>query len=571
MNRLPQELVERVCSFLPKDDLKNVLTLSRPFWPAAERYSDAFAKLTITEHNPEPCLALYSGHRIAFLREVVFRPSFDPIHYDETGEEDPPCRESAEQLREKDESFTRQIQFLFKALKSIEGSSDDEHARGTYRLSIYSPVRLVDVEVLREDCLHNAHVSWRVHLLRPEELPSVRFVRSLELYNEGCADKDRYHYSKPHGLDPNHFAAVESKLDLRVLLDIAMKFSNLEFLGVKTGGHEWHQFRADEKPVEWFEHDWEGPRRDSRHDFAKLIHSPEFQLPSSLRRASLDFMSPIERTINIHHEKYMPNLITPALIDPFSSSLLLLSKNLRQLRIRAVVDHSLFWPGSDHVTAWSNLEILEVMFHIARPDGGWYFHGPGGEQGNTDKSQLCDEAYPPFKASDFDRRAHDAQEAYGGKCSQNGNNQFRIMPHTPSLVPLLEGFAKATAQMPLLKTAAIWSPSSWDLNDEWDEENEFYRYLDDFPETNDTAWGIIYAAPHQSTDDRNCRSLNWLFPQWRPSPELHECFRQIGREKHGDELAELWEDEPIEDSDIRRYHFTCLMFLGDPGRIPGVC
>lgn len=256
-------------------------------------------------------------------------------------------------------------------------------------------------------------------------------------------------------------------MDLCVL-DIAKKFPNLEFLGVKTGGHEWHELRADDRPVEWYEHDWEGPRRDSRHDFAKLIRSRKFQLPSSLRRASLDFMSPIERTINIHHEKYMPNLISPASVDPFSSILLLLSRNLRQLRIRAVVDQSLFWPGLEQASACSNLEIPEIMFHIARPDGGWYFHGPGGEESNTVKTQICDDHYPPLETSQFDRRAHRAQEEYGGKCSQIGNNQFRITPHSPSLVPLLEGFAKAAAHMGSLRTAAIWSPSCWCINDdEW--------------------------------------------------------------------------------------------------------
>jgi hypothetical protein len=65
--------------------------------------------------------------------------------------------------------------------------------------------------------------------------------------------------------------------------------------------------------------------------------------------------------------------------------------------------------------------------------------------------------------------------------------------------------------------------------------------------------------------------LNWLFPERRPSPELHERFKQISRERYGDELAELWDDESIEDSGIRRCHFTGLMYLGDPGRIPLVC
>ena len=39
------------------------------------------------------------------------------------------------------------------------------------------------------------------------------------------------------------------------------------------------------------------------------------------------------------------------------------------------------------------------------------------------------------------------------------------------------------------------------------------------------------------------RKLEWLTWKWRPDPQLHSLFQQIGLEKHGQELEEEWADE----------------------------
>jgi hypothetical protein len=51
MNRLPQELADRIASLMPRNDLKTVLMRTREFRCAAERYSSAFAQFTIDERN----------------------------------------------------------------------------------------------------------------------------------------------------------------------------------------------------------------------------------------------------------------------------------------------------------------------------------------------------------------------------------------------------------------------------------------------------------------------------------------------------------------------------------------
>src|SRR3954470_25042480 len=84
------------------------------------------------------------------------------------------------------------MKFLFTTLKSVEEQAEGKHAPGRYRLSIYSPVRLVDVEISRE-CLHHQNVSWRIHLLNPAELPQIASVRSSEIHNHD--ETPEWHHS----------------------------------------------------------------------------------------------------------------------------------------------------------------------------------------------------------------------------------------------------------------------------------------------------------------------------------------------------------------------------------------
>lgn len=137
------------------------------------------------------------------------------------------------------------------------------------------------------------------------------------------------------------FDEVESKLDLRVIVDLTTKVPNHEYLGCQTGEFEWFPALDEEGPTRHFQHDWEGPRRDARHDFAGAVTFYSTQLPKSLKRASLNSLDPIVRRTDIDQTQTLPNLVSPALMDPFSSSLRIMSNNLRELQIRVSVDESL--------------------------------------------------------------------------------------------------------------------------------------------------------------------------------------------------------------------------------------
>jgi hypothetical protein len=533
MDRLPQELVDKICSHLPTADLKSVLLLTGQFQYGAERYSGAFSEFTINETNIDTFIQRYSGHRLLYLREVVFRSSLAPVDGPRDFHEY--CREDLGKLREKDEEFSNQISTLFRTLQLVERQAGETHAPGRYRLSVYHPTRIVRIF----ECNHHLFVSWRIHLLRAAELPLIYSVRTFVVYDNAEGDKPR--------------------LDGRVSLDLATRFPNLEFFDIRTGGYEWHPKMEDEEPAKHYEHDWDGPRRDSRRDFATAVTSWMAQLPGSLRRASLDFLNPLVRATNIDHYMALPNFVSPLQKDIFSTSVRVMSSNLRQLRIRAMVDDSLFC-SVDNVTPFGpNLEVLEVMFHPARPDGKWYFEGPGGEGNDAVGYHITDGSYPPLELTHNDIDMDELQAERPCGCDAYGHCQFRISPIDANLRPLLEGFAKAAQQMRSLKKALIWSPMRWYAYE--DDDHPLSKY--DFDADDRLAWGIGY----ESGGAASCRQLEWIVAKWRPDSDLHESFRKIGRNQYGDALEELWTQDIFEDSP--RFENWCRNFTyrNDAGRI----
>jgi len=337
MNQLAQELIERISSFLPIEDLRNVLILDRKFRYAAERHSGAFAEFAVTERNSADFLMRFSGHRLLYLREVTFRPDVSAA-YDLKGNDNDDrlfSRENADEVRERDESFTRQIQYLFDTLQLVEKQAGEYHAPGRYRLTIYNPIRRTENE---DVCPHRYMTSWRVQLLA-RNLPPITSIRSFRIVSN---DSKGYEYDHPpydpygytYCLRYNESGMQESKLDLRILIDLAISMPNLEYLGTRTGGYEWCEtLDEDEDPCSGhFEHDWAGPRRDARHDFAAAVTSCVDKLPKTLRRATLDFLYPLSRVTDYDHGTLFPDLVGSNLThDPFSTSLGILCNNLRHL------------------------------------------------------------------------------------------------------------------------------------------------------------------------------------------------------------------------------------------------
>jgi hypothetical protein len=254
----------------------------------------------------------------------------------------------------------------------------------------------------------------------------------------------------------------------------------------------------------------------------------------------------------LHHYKVHPDLISSTRKDPFSTSLGILSYNLRKLKIRTQVDDTLFWPHDGSNTTWPHLEELSVMFHMVSPSGAWYFEGPSGEARDLRGYEVNESSYPyTYNLGECDC----SDDERGRSFDSYGSVNFRICATEEQIAPFLTGFAKAAADMLNLKTAVLWSPLRWNPADTYyhDEEALTFAYFESPFEnwSESLAWGIEYAvAGQRSVVDaglwrtiRTGREVRWYVGHWRPDAELHGLFQNIGREKYGEDLRESFKDK----------------------------
>lgn len=111
------------------------------------------------------------------------------------------------------------------------------------------------------------------------------------------------------------------------------------------------------------------------------------------------------------------------------------------------------------------------------------------------------------------------------------------------------------------------------MNPPDDDDN----YCDNCAERNAKSWRIEYFTPSSPfifAPYAPCpsRQLWWSVRKWRPDRELHALFQQVGRDKHGEELKEIW----TEDFEVKGVVFrdnieeSFVELAKDPGRIPNL-
>jgi len=523
MNNLSQELIEQICESLPGQDLKSTLTVSRAFQYASEKASGAFTTFDLTKENANQFINRYGGRRWGYLRHVRFRVLMYSFNYEDEDGTDPEgkhrCRESAREIKEKDQELSNQIRFLFVTLKQLENSVGE----GRMQVTIYAPVR----EVVSL-CPHRKCVSWRLRMLSPENLPELGSVRALSIE------------------DPAIVYPLESetesllKIDLRVLVDLAIKFPRLEFLGSKLDAGSGWTTDLESSAARHYSRIWAGPLRDSRNDFAKAVESAS--LPKTLRQAQLDFLFPLSSAERIDQSEPLPDLVSPAPYDPFSSSLSIIIQRLRRLELKVVADATLLWPVTG-LASYPNLESICVVLHMATPSGRWYFQGPDGNGHDSEGFKVLDDAYPPMEDTAEDKARDEEIEDDGLDTETSVQARFRVHPNDDVLVPFLTSFGKAACEMPALKEACLWIPLSWAADESWGDASQISRYPD-----RPLGWGITYIAPktfgfHPFPGQHyaSTRQLWWTTGAWRPSEELRHLYQQIGNQNI--ELLEYWGHE----------------------------
>lgn len=105
-----------------------------------------------------------------------------------------------------------------------------------------------------------------------------------------------------------------------------------------------------------------------------------------------------------------------------------------------------------------------------------------------------------------------------------------------------------------------------------DEVEEYFDWSNAVgPFSHNLAWCIIYAVPGRFTSPGPgpgpSRQIEWWTSPWRPDPELHHLFQQIGRARLGNALEELWAEDLTEDKITYRSDFEEGILGLDPERI----
>jgi hypothetical protein len=192
--------------------------------------------------------------------------------------------------------------------------------------------------------------------------------------------------------------------------------------------------------------------------------------------------------------------------DPLSTALRVFSQNLTSMHLTACVDSTIFWPSPHETNAvtpqWPHLKELYVNFSMLTPSGDWYFTGPN---------------YDP------DNDVFDDEEFYW--------SYYRVDPDPVTFTPFIDAFAKAVKNMPVLEHFELTSEIE-------DGENE-------------GKFSIAYYAPGwiakrqygDGDEDSTVRKVCYELvdtAEWKPSYEVRETLKNVGREKFGEDVLELF-------------------------------
>ncbi|KXX75485.1 hypothetical protein MMYC01_208112 [Madurella mycetomatis] len=448
---------------------------------------------------------------------------------DEYAEKPLPCHEPAEETIAISAHMSVRIRTFYEQIAAAYNGIEDPPASIGIKLEIQPQ----NFDPEEPGCHHRRYHSRRLQLHDPETLPDLPFVSSLAIR------------SRSYGPD------AENATDIRPLSPLVP----LQCLVHLRAVQEWNAPWLWERPMpasmpsrvlrEHYTWPWEGPLRDARHEFGAAIMDQEKYLcgkriPASLTRAALHFWPFFSRP---RHDQSVarPNLIHPADKDPVSVGLYKLGAQLSLFDVRAMVTSDLFpSPEASTDQQWSQLRRFRLEFHSLRPDGRWYFVGPGGEDPHDSEQggyKISDtEHYPRETDTDEDM---DLDAEYGDNPDDEYDHDldmFRTKPCRERIEPLLAAFAKSLTRdnMPSLEDAEIFTHLWWDPSD--DREVEEYG----LPMRKGHRWGVKFIAGRGSKKQKDGDAaaaaptppvVQWQVGDWRPSEELMSLFESLGRQE----------------------------------------
>lgn len=448
---------------------------------------------------------------------------------DEYAEKRLACHEPAEETTAISAHVSVRIRAFYEQIAAACNGIEDLPAR----LGIKLEIQPQNFDPEAPDCHHRRYHSRCLRLHDPETLPDLPFVSSLDIR------------SRAYGSD------AENATDMRPLSPLVP----LQCLVHLPAVQEWNARWLWERPMpasmpsrvmrEHYTWPWEGPLRDARHEFGAAIMDQEKHLcgkriPASLTRAALHFW-PFFSLPKHDQSVARPNLIHPADKDPVSVGLCKLGAQLSLFDVRAVVTSDLFpSPEASADQQWSQMRRFRLEFHSLRPDGRWYFIGPGGEDPHDSEQggyKISDaEHYPRETDTDEDMDLHAEYDDNPDDEYDHDLNMFRTKPCRERIEPLLAAFAKSLTRdnMPSLEDAEIFTHLWWAPLD--DGEVKDYG----LPMKNGHRWGVKFIAGRGSKKQKEGDAaaaaptppvVQWQVGDWRPSEEVMSLFESLGRQE----------------------------------------
>ncbi|KAK9424619.1 hypothetical protein SUNI508_03495 [Seiridium unicorne] len=512
MNKLPQEIIDRIVSFLPggpdagwtsekQPSRAPYACVSNRFRYAVERGS--FRSLRISSGELQDLVLKLPPRGRSFLRELFFSIELSQVDGASAKRFERPA-ETASASRQ----FSLQIKELFNALHKLDGIA----GLRLYLSNVTQPAASAEDEPgsgTGIDLGHHRDLRSRLTLLDPAALPRLDCVSHLT------------------------FSNWQRKPCPSVYLDIAARLAGPGKLDLFLDG---------------FEMRYPGRLRDDRKSLALALETRSEET-QTISHATLDMSldsGAILQTLPMPDNKY------PLEYDALSSSLRTWSQRLVHFSVRGVVDESLFWPHTqDNAAAappeWQRMEFFDVQLERHAPSGWWYFMPKGesrygapprdpAEDPEDQPPQFTDE--PQDGADPFDQEAEDHWDMHR-RTDEDEDHRVRNVPNEDAIQPLLEAWAKALARMPLLRRAKVGFeveiPNSETQNEE-DVNMEDWEIIYEAPDQQGAKWG-----KHLEASERASRRLIFHNTgRWRPARRTMHLLQQAGLESHpGTEMAIL--------------------------------
>ncbi|KAI0602471.1 hypothetical protein F4775DRAFT_602491 [Biscogniauxia sp. FL1348] len=517
MDKLPQEIVDHIVSYLPQVPRTKILetrserrqrhifaryaAVSRKFQLAIEPRT--FRTFIVISDNEQlrQCFAILNPRRLSYVREIryfVLLPQGKQVIYT--------AYERPDEQAVNNQEFTLAMKHLFRILQP---QGEAAKAGKGINLCIRDIVSPSD-EFLQKALPYRRHQRSRIRLLmKPEDLPLLPNVSHLLLM------------PARHLLHP------------RVAIDIASRLPNLEAMQLTFDAREFL---------------YHGLVLQDRQSLADAI-GEHLEALKRIKQVALLMEAdggPINQAIAI------PSCLCDLGYDPLGSAMRRWALGIEYTTIQGSYDGTLFWPHSSEpeydgysaIIKQSKMKRMLVTLERYTPSGWWYFMPTFSQEFGDRDADKARNALPPRFIPAADPTIMEVEGFTGNDIDLMTEECLcqRTVPLDETMEPLVESWARALQWMPELEQALLSFGEQ--NNGEVGRTSDMWRQ-----------WSIIYRAPGMAYDElgstpegKRSRRLEFHnVGDWKPRSSTMEMLREAGKRAHEDSPLIVMRDDVVVD------------------------